>query len=53
MSGMMSKQRRVMDVPHHQAELYAATPVVWYVADVLEAVLKVYGRLIAIVTEGK
>lgn len=53
MGGMMGKKRRVIDVPHDQAKLYAATPVFWYAVDVLKSMFKVYRRLVDIITEGK
>jgi hypothetical protein len=53
MGGMMVKEGRVIGIPHHQAKLYAATPVIWYAVDVVKAMLKVYGRLVDVVAKGE
>lgn len=48
---MMGKKRRIVGIPHHQAKLYAATPVIRYTAKVVEAMLQVYRRLVNIIAK--
>lgn len=51
MRGMMGKKRRIVDIPHDQAKLYAATPVIWHAAKVVEAMLQVYRGLVNIIAK--
>ena len=48
---MVLQERRVIDVPHHQAKLDAATPIVGDAARIRKTVLEVDGSLVNIIAE--
>lgn len=50
---MMLQDRRVVDVPHHQAKLDTATPIVRDAVRIFKAVLQVYRSLVYIIPERK
>ena len=51
--GMMLQDRGVVDVPHHQAKLDTATPIVRDAVRIFKAVLQVYRSLVYIIPERK
>lgn len=53
MGSMMLEEGRVINIPHHQTELYTATPIIRDAIRVREAMFEVYGGLIDIIAKGK
>lgn len=50
---MVLEEGRIINIPHHQAKLHTATPIVRDAIRIREAMLEVYGGLVDIIAKGK
>lgn len=53
MGSMVLQERRVVDIPHYQPELYTATPIVRDAIRIRKAMLEIYRGLVDIIAKRK